>query len=134
MLKLKNRFLKKPYQSCILLLVLCLVWGMSVLASEEQISLADYWWFTEDVMWNGIPDDVEEIGYFDEIVGSWKAVIIANPTSGNYDGTMQFLTASDGATVSMMFSKGSEGDTHSIYFCALSSRTEWQYAWRRVNH
>lgn len=52
----------------------------------------------------------------------------------NFQAVSEAGKTSDGATVSMTFSEGSEGQKRSIYFAALRSNTEWQYEWRQVGN
>jgi len=41
--------------------------------SGDEASIADFFWFTEDVKWNGLPANRTAITDFDSIAGYWKA-------------------------------------------------------------
>lgn len=61
------------------------------LSTEERPDLEDFLWYTEDVVYNGVPSDANIIDSIDLLTGSWKAIIIYDPDNEYDAGAMEFL-------------------------------------------
>lgn len=66
------------------------VTGVS-LSTEERPDLEDFLWYTEDVVYDGVPSDANIIDNIDPLTGSWKALIIYDPNNEYDAGAMEFL-------------------------------------------
>ena len=66
------------------------VTGVS-LSTEERPDLEDFLWYTEDVVYDGVPSDANIIDSIDLLTGSWKALIIYDPNDEYDAGAMEFL-------------------------------------------
>ena len=61
------------------------------LSTEERPDLEDFLWYTEDVVYDGVPSDANIIDNIDPLTGSWKALIIYDPNNEYDAGAMEFL-------------------------------------------
>ena len=66
------------------------VTGVS-LSTEERPDLEDFLWYTEDVVYDGVPSDANIIDNIGPLTGSWKALIIYDPNNEYDSGAMEFL-------------------------------------------
>ena len=66
------------------------VTGVS-LSTEERPDSEDFLWYTEDVVYDGVPSDANIIDNIDPLTGSWKALIIYDPNNEYDAGAMEFL-------------------------------------------
>jgi hypothetical protein len=66
------------------------VTGVS-LSTEERPDLEDFLWYTEDVVYDGVPSDANIIDNIGPLTGSWKALIIYDPNNEYDAGAMEFL-------------------------------------------
>ena len=64
------------------------------LSTEERPDLEDFLWYTEDVIYYGIPSGVNNIESVGQLNGGWKALIIYDPNNENDAGAMEFLNVS----------------------------------------
>jgi hypothetical protein len=68
------------------------------LSTEERPDLEDFFWYTEDVQYNGVPADANTVGNIGRLTGSWKALIIYDPDNEYDSGAMEFLNISIAGT------------------------------------
>ncbi len=61
------------------------------LSTEERPDLGDFLWYTEDVLYNGVPSDANIIDNIGPLTGSWKALIIYDPNNEHNSSAMEFL-------------------------------------------
>ena len=61
------------------------------LSTEERPDLEDFLWYTEDVVYDGVPSDANIIDNIGPLTGSWKALIIYDPNNEYDAGAMEFL-------------------------------------------
>lgn len=61
------------------------------LSTEERPDLEDFLWYTEDVVYDGVPSDANIIDNIGPLTGSWKALIIYDPSNEYDSGAMEFL-------------------------------------------
>ena len=61
------------------------------LSTEERPDLEDFLWYTEDVLYNGVPSDANIIDNIGPLTGSWKALIIYDPNNEHNSSAMEFL-------------------------------------------
>ena len=88
------------------------VTGVS-LSTEERPDLEDFLWYTEDVVYDGVPSDANIIDNIDPLTGSWKALIIYDPNNEYDAGAMEFLNiALAGAAESLSLTL----DWHQIFW------------------
>jgi len=50
-------------------------------STEERPDLEDFLWYTEDVLYNGVPSDANTIGNISALTGGWKALIFYDPNN-----------------------------------------------------
>ena len=68
------------------------------LSTQERPNLEDFLWYTEDVLYNGVPVDNAPINRFYEATGGWKALIVYDPDNTYDANAMEFLNISVGGT------------------------------------
>ena len=68
------------------------------LSTEERPDLEDFLWYTEDVVYDGVSDDVNIIDNIGPLIGSWKALIIYDPNNEYDSGAMEFLNITFAST------------------------------------
>ena len=61
------------------------------LSTEERPDLEDFLWYTEDVVYDGVPSDANIIDNIGPLTGGWKALIIYDPDNEYDAGAMEFL-------------------------------------------
>ena len=61
------------------------------LSTEERPDLEDFFWYTEDVAYEGVPAEANIIDNMSPLTGSWKALIIYDPNNEYDAGAMEFL-------------------------------------------
>ena len=61
------------------------------LSTEERPDLEDFLWYTEDVVYDGVPSDANIIDNIGPLTGSWKALTIYDPNNEYDSGAMEFL-------------------------------------------
>lgn len=61
------------------------------LSTDERPNLEDFLWYTEDVLYNGIPSDVNTISKMSPLTGGWKALILYDPNNEYDSNAMEFL-------------------------------------------
>lgn len=61
------------------------------LSTEERPDLEDFYWYTEDVQYNGLPSDASAITNLETLKDSWKALIIYDPDNAYDSYAMEFL-------------------------------------------
>jgi hypothetical protein len=61
------------------------------LSTEERPGLEDFLWYTEDVIYDGVPSDANIIDNIGPLTGGWKALIIYDPNKEYDSGAMEFL-------------------------------------------
>jgi len=61
------------------------------LSTEERPNLEDFLWYTEDVLYNGVPADANTIDKISPLTGGWKALIIYDPNNEVASNAMEFL-------------------------------------------
>lgn len=64
------------------------------LSTEERPDLEDFLWYTEDVLYNGVPSDGNTIGKMSPLIGGWKALILYDPNNEFDSNAMEFLNIS----------------------------------------
>ncbi len=69
------------------------------LSTEECPDLEDFLWCTEDVVYNGAPNDADAITSLDRLTGGCKALIIYDPNNEYDAGAMEFLNVALAGTV-----------------------------------
>ena len=72
-------------------------------------------WYAKDVMWNGVPADVEKITDFSQITGTWKGLIYHDPHNERDSEGVELLNFTVGGTEDAVTLTA---DWHSIYFVA----------------
>lgn len=61
------------------------------LSTEERPDLEDFLWYTEDVVYDGVPSDATILDNLEFLTGSWKALIIYAPNNEYEASAMEFL-------------------------------------------
>ena len=61
--------------------------------NSNEVSIGDFFWFTEDVKWGGLPADRTTITDFNEISGFWKAYTETIPMSQDEGEYLQWFNA-----------------------------------------
>lgn len=61
------------------------------LSTEERPDSEDFLWYTEDVLYNGVPSDVNTIGKVSPLIGGWKALILYDPNNEFDSNAIEFL-------------------------------------------
>ena len=61
------------------------------LSTEERPDLEDFLWYTEDVVYDGVPSDATILDNLEFLTGSWKALIIYAPNNKYEASAMEFL-------------------------------------------
>ena len=61
------------------------------LSTEERPDLEDFLWYTEDVVYDGVPSDATILDNLEFLTGSWKALIIYDPNNEYEASAMEFL-------------------------------------------
>lgn len=61
------------------------------LSTEERPDLEDFLWYTEDVVYDGVPSDATILDNLEFLTGSWKALIIYTPNNEYEASAMEFL-------------------------------------------
>ena len=61
------------------------------LSTEERPDLEDFLWYTEDVLYNGVPSDANTIGNMSTLTGGWKALILYDPNNEFDSNAIEFL-------------------------------------------
>ena len=61
------------------------------LSTEERPDLEDFLWYTEDVVYDGVPSDATILDNLEFLTGSWKALIIYAPNNEYEARAMEFL-------------------------------------------
>ncbi|HFH9926409.1 TPA: hypothetical protein ACGOO8_001993 [Streptococcus suis] len=64
------------------------------LSTEERPDLEDFLWYTEDVVYDGVPSDATILDNLEFLTGSWKALIIYAPNNEYEASAMEFLNIS----------------------------------------
>ena len=72
-------------------------------------------WYAKDVMWNGVPADVEKISDFSQITGTWKGLIYYDPNNERDSEGVELLNFTVGGTED---AAALTADWYSIYFVA----------------
>ena len=72
-------------------------------------------WYAKDVMWNGVPGDVEKITDFSQISGTWKGLIYHDPNNERDSEGVELLNFTVGGTEDTVTLTA---DWCSIYFVA----------------
>jgi len=61
------------------------------LSTEERPDLEDFLWYTEDVLYSGVPSDAAAITGLNTLTGGWKALIIYDPDNSMDSNAYEFL-------------------------------------------
>lgn len=61
------------------------------LSTKERPELEDFMWYTESVVYDGVPADAEAITKIETATGGWKALIIYDPDDTHDSCAMEFL-------------------------------------------
>ena len=61
------------------------------LSTDERPNLEDFLWYTEDVLYNGVPTGAETIDHLSPLIGGWKALIIYDPDNVYDSNAYEFL-------------------------------------------
>ena len=67
-------------------------------STEERPNLGDFLWYTEDVLYNGVPSNTNPIDSLSSLTGSWKALILYDPDNEFDSNAMEFLNISFAGT------------------------------------
>jgi hypothetical protein len=67
-------------------------------STEERPDLADFLWYTEDVVYDGVPSDANAIENIGLLTGGWKALIIYDHNNEYDAGAMEFLNVAIAGT------------------------------------
>lgn len=63
-------------------------------STEERPNLGDFLWYTEDVLYNGVPAHTSPMDSLSLLTGSWKALIVYDPNNEFDSGAMEFFNIS----------------------------------------
>ncbi len=63
-------------------------------STNERPDLEDFLWYTEDVLYEGVPADAAAIDNIGTLTGGWKALIIYDPNNEFDSGAMEFFNIS----------------------------------------
>ena len=60
-------------------------------STEERPDLEDFLWYTEDMLYKGVPSNTSPIDSLSSLTGSWKALILYDPNNEFDSNAMEFL-------------------------------------------
>lgn len=68
------------------------------LSTDERPDLDDFFWYTEVVVYDGVPADAVAVDSLSDAAGGWKALIIYDPEGLHESSAIELLNANVGGT------------------------------------